>query len=197
MCLNFFFFRDDSERLLCWLDHWLSCILDCIHVYVFSLSKNWFLLKKTKKGSTPPRPLAISWDSLAVSYCFPDSSSIPGGSIEKAPASLIASRHLLDRSSFCSWIWWVVPRYQLDTSAVDNHFLDTCLDSFLDTSRHLHLSSFTEGLYIHSSRSDSHFFDLSRSVRTYSSPKHSLSHSKPLPLWFFKLFQDFLLLVSF
>ena len=143
------------------------------------------------------RQLLDTWWIDRESSCLFDSFSTLGGSIEKAPASLIASRHLLDRSSFCSWIWWVVPRYQLDTSAVDNHFLDTCLDSFLDTSRHLHLSSFTEGLYIHSSRSDSHFFDLSRSVRTYSSPKHSLSHSKPLPLWFFKLFQDFLLLVSF
>ena len=178
-----------------WIIGWVVYWIAFMSVF-FHSRKTGFFFKK-KKGSTPPRPLAISWDSLAISYCFPNSSSIPGGSIEKAPASLIASRHLLDRSSFCSWIWWVVSRYQLDTSAVDDHFLDTYLDSFLDTSRHLHLSSFIEGLYIHSSRSDSHFFDLSRSVRTYSSPKHSLSHSKPLPLWFFKLFQDFLLLVSF
>ena len=140
-------------------------------------------------SSIPPWYLVVYRDSSAVSYRFPDSSSILGGSIEKVSASLIASQHLVDWLSFCSWIWWVVPRYLLDTSTIDDHFLDTYLDSFLDTSWHLHLLSFTEGLYIHSSWSDSHFFDLSRSVRTYSSPKHHLSHSKPLPLWFFKLFQ--------
>ena len=188
MCLKFLL-RDDFERLLCWLDHWLSCMLDCIHVYVFHSRKTGFK-KWFDTSSIPPWHLAVCRDSSAVSYRFPYSFWIPGGSIEKAPASSIASRHLVDRSSFCSWIWWVVPRYRLDTSFVHNHFLNAYLDSFLDTSQHLHLSSFTKGLYIHSSRSDSHFFNLSQSVRTCSSLKHSLSHSKPLPLWFFKLFQD-------
>ena len=188
MCLKFLL-RDAFERLLCWLDHWLSCMLDCIYVCVFHSWKTGFK-KWLDTSSIPPRHFAVSRDSSAVSYRFPYSFWIPGGSIEKAPASSIASRHLVDRSSFCSWIWWVVPRYLLDTSAVDDHFLDTDLDSFLNTSRHLHLSSFTKGLYIHSSRSDSHFFVLSQFVRTCLSPKHSLSHSKPLPLWFFKLFQD-------
>ena len=195
MCLKFLL-RDVFERLLCWLDHWLSCMLDCIRVYVFHSRKTGFK-KWFDTSSIPPWHLAVCRDSSAISYRFPDSSSILGGSIEKAPASSIASRHPVDRPSFCSWIWWVVPRYLLDTSTVDDHFLDTYLDSFLDTSQHLHLSSFTESLYIHSSRSNSHFFDLSRSVCTCSSPKHSLSESKPLPLWFFKFFQDFLLLVSF
>ena len=156
----------------------------------------FFTLRKTgfkswlDTSSIPPRYLAICRASLAFYYRNLNSFSIPGGLIEKAPASLIAPRHLVDRSSFCSWIWWVVPRYRLDTSFVDDHFLNAYLDSFLDTSRHLHLSSFTKGLYIHSSRSDSHFFNLSQSVHSCSSPKHSLSHSKPLPLWFFMLFQD-------
>ena len=58
----------------------------------------FFTLEKMilKSGSTPPRHLAVYRDSLAVSYCFLDSSSIPGGSIEKAPDSSIASRHLVD-----------------------------------------------------------------------------------------------------
>ena len=133
-----------------------------------------------KAGSTPPRYLAICL-LKPFSYHNPDSSSIPGGSIENAPASSIASRHLVDRSSFCSWIWFLVARYLLDTSTVDDHFLNTYLDRFLDTSRHLHLSRFTEGLYIPSSRSFSHFFDLSRSVHACSFPKHSFFHSKPLP----------------
>ena len=76
--------------------------------------------------------LSVCRASQAFSYRNPDTSSTPGGSIEKAPASSIASRHLVDRSSFCSWIWCVVPRL-LDTLAIDDHFLDTYLDSFLDT----------------------------------------------------------------
>ena len=174
--------RDDFERLLCWLDHGLSCMLDCIHVCVFYSRKTGF-----KKWLDTSWHLSVCRASQAFSYRNPDTSSTPSGSIEKAPASSIASWHLVDRLSFCSWIWCVVPRL-LDTLAVEDHFLDTYFDSFLDTSRHLHLSRFTEGIYIPSSWSDSHFFDVSWSVRTCSSPKHSLSHSKHLPLWFFKLF---------
>ena len=115
----------------------------------------------------------------------------------------------IDRESSCLLdSWWIDRAFVLafdglflDTSSipvsVNDHFLDTFLDSYLDTSQCLYLSSFTKDLYIHSLRSGSHFFDLSRSVRTYSSPKHYLFHSKPLPLWFFQHFQDFLLLVSF
>ena len=165
-------------------------MLDCIHVCVFHSRKTGFK-KWLDTSSIPPRHLAVCRASQAFSYCNPDTSSTPGGSIEKGPTSSIAFRHLVDRSSFCSWIWWVVPGYLLDTSAVEDHFLDTYLDTFLDTSRHLPLLSFTEGLYILSSWSVSHFFDLSRSVRTYSSPKHSLSHSIPLPLWFFQAFSRF------
>ena len=131
MCLKFLL-RDDFESLIFWLDHWLSCMLDCIHVYVFHSRKTGFK-KWFDTSSIPPWHLAVCRDSSAISYRFPDSSSILGGSIEKAPASSIASRHLVDRSSFCSWIWWVVPRYLLDTSAVDDHFLNTYLESFLDT----------------------------------------------------------------
>ena len=178
------------ERLLCWLDHRLSCMLDFIHVCVFHSRKTGFK-RWLDTSLIPPRHLAVCRDFSAVSYHFLDSSSIPGGSIEKAPTSSIASRHLVDWSSFYSWIWWVVPQYLLVTSAVDNHFLDTYFDSFLNTSQHLHLLSFTEGLYIHSPRSNSHFFDLSRSVRTYSSPKHSLSLIPNLFLCdFSSFFQD-------
>ena len=185
-CAQNFELRDYFERLLCWLDHWLSCMLDCIHVCVFLLSKNCF-----EKLARHLLDTLLSVELLKpFSYRNPDSSSIPSGSIENALASSIASWHLVDRLSFCSWIWFLVARYFLNTLAFDDHFLDTYLDSFLDTSRHLHLLSFIEGLYILSLRSVSHFFNLSRSVCTCSSPKHSLSHSKPLPLWFFMLFQD-------
>ena len=94
-----------------------------------------------KYGLTPPQYLLdtlLSVELLKPFSCHnPNSSSIPGGSIENALASSIAFRHLMDRSSFCSWIWFLVARYFLDTSAIDKHFLDTYLDSFLDTSRYL------------------------------------------------------------
>ena len=72
-----------------------------------------FFLKKLflKAGSTPPRYFAVCRASSAFSYRNPDSFSIPGGSIENGFASSIASWHLVDRSSFCSWFCWVVPRH--------------------------------------------------------------------------------------
>ena len=42
LVLKNFKLRDYFERFLCWLDHWLSCMLDCIHICVFLLSKNCF-----------------------------------------------------------------------------------------------------------------------------------------------------------
>ena len=170
-------------------------MLDCIHVCVFHSRKTSFK-KWLDTSSIPPRHLAICRDSSAVSYRFLDSSSILGGSIEKAPTSSIASRHLVDWSSFCSWIWFFVARYLLDTSAIDDQFLDTYLNSFLDTPRYLSCWALLKGLYILPSWFFSHFFDLSRSVRDCSSPKHSPFHSKPLPQSFYKLFQVFLHLVS-
>ena len=191
LCLELLL-RDDFERLLYWLDYWLSCMLDCIHVYVFHSRKTSFQ-KWLDTSSIPLRHLFVCQASHSFSYRNPNSSLIPGGLIENAPTSSIALRYLVDWSSFCSWIWFLVAQYFLDTSAVDDHFLDTYLDRFLDTSRHLHLSRFTEGLYILFSRSISHFFDLSRPVRACSSPKHSLFHSKPLPWDFSSLFQVFFL----
>ena len=96
-------------------------MLDCIHVCVFHSRKTGFK-RWLDTSSIPPRHLAVCWDSSAVSYRFLDSSSIPDGSIENGSTSSIASRHWVDRLSFCSWFWWVVPRYLLDTSAVDDHF---------------------------------------------------------------------------
>ena len=123
MCLKFLL----RDYCVDWIISWVACWIAFMSVF-FALEKLVF-----KSGSTPPRHLAVCRDSSAVSYHFPDKSSILGGSIKKAPASSIVSRHLVDRSSFCSWIWCVVPRYLLDTSAVDDHFPDTYLDSFLDT----------------------------------------------------------------
>ena len=69
-------FRDDFERLLCWLDHWLSCMLDCIHVCIFHSWKTGFK-KWLDTSSIPPRHLAICRASQAFSYYNLDSSSIP------------------------------------------------------------------------------------------------------------------------
>ena len=159
-------------------------MVDYIHVCVFHSRKTGF--KKWLDTSSIPcyissfsgfflsqsQYLLDTWWINQESSCLLDSFSTPGGSIKFLFLDLMSCSSIPAR--YLSY-QWPFPRY---------------------LPRHLHLS-FTEGLYILSSRSVSHFFDLSRSVRTCSSPKHSLSHSKPLPLWFFKLFQDFLLLVSF
>ena len=195
MCLKFKL-RDDFKRLLCWLDHWLSCMLDCIHVCIFH-SKKTGLKKWLDTSSIPPRHLAICRASQVFFYRNPDNSSIPDGSIKKAPASSIAPRHLVDQSNFCSWNWFFVARYLLDTSVVDDQFLDTYLDNFLDTSWYLICQALLMVLFKPPSRFVSHIFDLSRSVHACSSPKHSLFHPQPLPQSFFKLFQVFLHFVSF
>ena len=187
LVLKIFKLRDYCERLLCWLDHWLSCMLDCIHVYVFLLSKNCF-----EKLAWHLLDTLLSVELLKFfSYRNPDSSSIPGGLIKNAPASSIAPWHLVDQSSFCSWIWFLVARYLLDTLAIEDHFLDTYLDSFLDTSRYLICWALLKVLFNLLAQSISHFFNLSRSICACSSPKHSLFHSQPLPQGFFKLFQVF------
>ena len=175
------------DRIISWVVCWIAFI------FVF-FSPRKTVLKSWLDTSLTPCYLSsfssISWHNL-------DTSSIPGGSIEKVPASSIASRHLVDWLSFCSWIWFFIARYLLDTSTIDNQILDTYLNSFLDTSRYLSCWALLKGLYISQSRFFSHFFDLSWSFHDYSSPKHSPFYSKPLPQGFFKLFQVFLHLVSF
>ena len=172
------------DWIISWVAYWIT------FMFVF------FTLEKLvlKSGSTPCYLSSFS----SFFYHNPDNSLILGGSIEKTPAPSTASWHLVDRSSFCSWIWCVLPRYLLYISAVDDHFLDTYLNSFLDTFRHLHRLSFIKGLYILSLQSVSHFFNLSRSVRTCSSPKLFLSHTPNHFLWdFLSFFKILLLLVSF
>ena len=99
---------------------------------------------------TPPRHLLDTLLSVELfKYFFKrnlDISSIPGGLIEKAPASSIAPQHLLDPSSFCSWICSLFLDSFLDTLAIEDQILDTYLDRFLNTSRYLHLSRFTSCL---------------------------------------------------
>ena len=91
--LKFFKLRDYFERLLCGLDHWLSCMLDCIHVCVFLLSKNCF-----EKLVRHLLDTLLSVELLKpFSYRNPDSSSIPGGSIERLFLDLIPCFSILAR----------------------------------------------------------------------------------------------------
>ena len=41
--MHFFLLRDVFVSLKCWLDLWLSNLVDCIHIYVFLLFKKLFL----------------------------------------------------------------------------------------------------------------------------------------------------------
>ena len=97
LVLKFFFgLRDYFERFLCWLDHWLSCMLGCIHICVFHISKNCFdklsrhlldtllsvELLKYFLFFMQSRHLIDTWWIDRESSCLLDSSSTPGGSIE-------------------------------------------------------------------------------------------------------------------
>ena len=155
-----------------WIIGWVVCWITFIYV-IFTSRKT--ILKRWLDTSSIPCYLS-SFSSIFLKRNL-DTSSILGGLIEKALASSIAPRQLVDRSSFCSWIWFFVARYLLDTSAVDDQFLDTYLDNFLDTSRYLICRALLKVLVKPPLWSVSHFFDLSRSVRSSSSPKHSLFHS--------------------
>ena len=139
-----------------------------------------------KAGSTPPRYLLDTLLSVELLQLF-------------LIAFPTASRYLMDRSRKL-----LPPRQLLDTQQIDRASVLGSDELFLDTFSIPQLSTTFSSIppsiassiplntYIYrallrvyiftSSQSDSHFFDLSRSVRTCSSPKHHLFHSKPLPL---------------
>ena len=98
------FFRDDFERLLCWLDHWLSCLLDCIHVYVFHSWKTDF-----KKWLNT----LLSIEILKLFFI----------------AFLIAPRYLVNRSRKLLPPWQLLDTWWIDRASIvgsDELFLDTC-----------------------------------------------------------------------
>ena len=173
-----------------------------MHSYLcFSLLEKRFL-SNLDTSSKLPRHLAICQALKVFSYRNLNRSSTVGGSNEKVPRPSIASRQLVDRSSFYSCVFALFLNTFLDSCICRRFFfLNTFLDRWLDTSRHLYLSRFIEDLYTLSSRFGSYFFNLSRPIRTCSSPKHYLSHSKPLPKWFFQASSNFSslgkLLISF
>ena len=128
-----------------------------------------------------------------------DTSSIPGGSIEKAFASSIAPRHLLDRSSFilnltlCCSIASSIPQL-LKTRSLIPTSTDTSipLDIFIYWDL---LAAYIRPLC------DPDFISLrslslSLSILLCFSPKTISSYSKLVPQGFFKLFQVSPYLVS-
>ena len=107
-----------------------------------------------------------------------------GGLIEKVPRPLIASRYLVDRSSFCSCVFTLFLDTSLTASSADVVFLDTFLNRWLDTSIYQELLK----LYILVCRDPVLISSICLHLFT---SQITLSHSKPLSQVFFKLFQVF------
>ena len=80
-------------------------MLDCIHVCVFLLSENCFQNVARHLLDTSSTPCYL------LSFLSLFHIAIP-----------IAPWYLVDRSSFYSWIWWIVARYLLDTSVSTSIF---------------------------------------------------------------------------
>ena len=108
------------------------------------------------------RQLLDTWWIDRESSCLFDSFSTLGGSIELLFLDLMSCSSIPQLSTTFS---------SIPPSIASSIPLDTCIYRAL-----LRVYIFI------SLRFDPHFFDLSRSVRTCSSPKHHLSYSKPLPL---------------
>ena len=119
MCLKLLL-RDDFESLKCCLDLWLSCMLDCIHIYVFPFLKNYFYTILT-----PPWHLAVCWALKLFLIAILTPSWQLCGSMEKVLGSLIASRQLVDRSNFFYRVWWILPQHLLTATSVNIFFFLT------------------------------------------------------------------------
>ena len=96
-----------------WIIGWVVCWIAFMSVF-FSSRKTSFK-KWLDTSSIPLRHLAICRASQALSYHNPNSSSTPGGLIEKVPVSSIASRQLGRSIELLFVIWCFVPRHMLDT----------------------------------------------------------------------------------
>ena len=171
--------KDDFERLIWCLDHWLSSILNCIHVCVFLFSKNCF------------KSFLDTW--LAFSYRKLDTSSTPGGSIKKVPIPSIAYRHLVDRSSLISCVWCFC------TSILARHlYLSTAKSSTLglaplDTFFCRALLRF----YLYFLAWSKPYFSRSLLITLSLHLPNLYLSLQTSTRWFFKLFQVFIHLVSF
>ena len=128
--------RDVFESLKCYLDHWLICILDCIHVCVFLLSKNCFekqarhLLDTSSIASYLSSFLSFfllqscqhldTWWIDRQSFWPLDSFSTPGGSIK--PNILLLVFLFLDSFSTHNLLTLLL---SIPTRQMSQHHLDT------------------------------------------------------------------------
>ena len=154
-----------------------------------------------RASSTPPRHLLDTLLSIELLKLFHIAISITSRYLVDRSRNLLPPRQLLDS-------WWIDRTSALASNglflntssipvSIDDHFLDTFLNSCLNTSRHLHLLRFTEGLQNLLMRSAAHFLRfLSRQLSLFLS-QTLLSHFNLDPQGFFKLFQDFPHLVNF
>ena len=123
--------KDVFESLICYLDHWLSCILDCLHVCVFPLSKNCFekLARHLINTSSIASYLSSFLSFFFFFNCNLISTSIPSRLIEKVSDPSIAFRHLVDRSSLISCFWCfyssIASRHMICQRCFSRHHLDT------------------------------------------------------------------------
>ena len=140
------------------LDHWLSCMLDCIHIYVFLISKKCF-----EKLS---RHLLDTMLSVELLKPFLNAILTPPRYLVDRSRKLLPPRQLLDTQWIDRASVLGSDSLLLDTSAVDDHFLDT----YIDTSRNIICRALLKSLYI--LPRVIHFLFL-RSVRACSSLKHS------------------------
>ena len=146
----------------------------------------------------PPQYLAVCRASSAFSYRNLDSFSTPSVLIKNVSTSSIASRHLVDRLSFYSGIWWFVPWHLFDTCICRWLFFST--PSSTDVSIPIDTFIYRDLLLVYLSflvRSDPYFsWSLSRYFSDFSPKLYHLTLIF-VPQAFFKLSQDFLHLVSF
>ena len=92
-----------------WIIDCVACLIAFISVF-FSSRKTVF--KSLLDTSSTPGYLS---SFQTFSYRNLDTSLIAGGSNEKAPVPLIASRQLGRLIELLFLIWWFVPRHMLDT----------------------------------------------------------------------------------
>ena len=183
MCLKLLL-RDDFERFIWCLDHWLCCVFDCIHVCIFLFSKNCF----QKACSTPGY---LSSFQAFFSYCNLDTSSTLSGLIEKVLVSSIAFRWQLGRSTKLLFlISWIVPRHMHLSIAICS--TPTSIDISTPSSVEIYWWLIYSPRAIHSS-----FLSISLSIPlSFHLPNLSLS-LQTFSLGILKLFRVFFHLVSF
>ena len=125
MCVYFgikmliFLFRDDFDCSKCCSDPWLSCMLDCIHIYVFSFLKNCFKATLTDRRHLSTPGLFVDLFNWFLSQS--QHLSIAGGSIEKVFVPSIDPRSIellfaLDTFSIDASVEPFKARQILDTS---------------------------------------------------------------------------------